>query len=80
MPRSSPLESILHRRSLATLRYCYFKAIKSIKSTMQRKGLPGHTKNAIARGILLDTVFPGSDKLVGFFFTSLSLSLMLNRN
>lgn len=56
---------ILHRRSLATLRYCYFKAIKSIKSTMQRKGLPGHTKSAIARGILLDTVFPGSDKLVG---------------
>lgn len=55
---------ILHRRSLATLRYCYFKAIKSIKCTMQRKGFPGHTKSAIARGILLDTVFPGCDKLV----------------
>jgi hypothetical protein len=58
---------ILHRRSLATLRYCYFKAINSIKCTMQRKGEPGHTKTAIARGILLDTVFPGSDKLVSDF-------------
>jgi hypothetical protein len=56
---------ILHWRSLATLQYCYFKAIKSIKSTMQRKGLLGHTKSAIARGILLDTVFLGSNKLVG---------------
>lgn len=58
---------ILHRRSLATLRYCYFKAINSIKCTRQRKGQPGHTKTAIARSILLDTVFPGSDKLVSAF-------------
>jgi hypothetical protein len=56
---------ILHRRSLTTLRNCYFKAMAVIKSTMKRKGIPGHTKAAIARGILLDTVFPGSDKEVG---------------
>jgi len=55
---------ILHRRSVTALRNCYFKAMGVIKSTMKRKGLPGHTKAAIARGILLDTVFPGSDKEV----------------
>jgi hypothetical protein len=55
---------IIHRRSLATLRNCYFKAMKAIKSTMKRKRVPGYTKTAIARGILLDTVFPGSDKVV----------------
>lgn len=68
---------ILHRRSLATLRNCYFKAMKAIKTTMKRKGNPGYTKTAIARGILLDTVFPGSDKAVsvilGFFGHFLSL-------
>jgi hypothetical protein len=72
---------ILHRRSLATLRYCYFKAISSIKCTMQRKRQPGHTKTAVARGILLDTVFPGSDKLVSdFLCLFLVMPLMLHRN
>lgn len=71
---------ILHRRSLANLRYCYFKAIKSIKCSMERRGLPGHTKTAIARGILLDTVFPGSDKLVTVPLHVVRPSLTLMRN
>jgi hypothetical protein len=38
-----------------------------IKNTMKRKGMPGFTKAAIARSILMDTVFPGADKEVGGF-------------